>query len=101
MTTIATEKASNHLNFLYGIVAYRLFYFLWGSTLPVFMTMERLLHPTAVLIGIVFIGQNPPDDPDFYMKPFIMIDFLCHYLFMILAFILYRKEMWRRQHQPS
>ena len=52
-------------------------------------------------LDIIFIGQNPPNDPDFYMKPFIMIDFLCHYLFMILAFILYRKEMRRRQHQPS
>ena len=293
MTTIATEKASNQLYFLYGIVAYGLFYSLWGCTIPVFMTMERLLHPTAVLIAtsvaelalfcflfrkpklidikwipfvgiiilptvisylvlqaeihlfpdiptsaeqlakhhvskpvmdnlrfwtdiitwfgimvfvwdnyraenrdpnareangksrgfyggilfsitfsrilsiasdmakslwtvfpqqlllweiifntlfllltsgavfllvkkrhvvwpfalilllaaisygsshfldIVFARQNPPDDPDFYMKPFIMIDFLCHYLFMIFAFILYRKEMRRRQHQPS
>ena len=293
MTTINNAKDSNHLYFLYGIVAYGCFYLLWGSTLPVFMTMERLLHPTAVLIGksiaelalfcflfrkpklidikwipfigiiilptvisilvlqaeihlfpdiptsaeqlvkhhvskpvmdnlrfwtgiiiwfgimvfvwekyrsenrgpnareangnsrgfyggilfsitftlilslasdvatrlwtvfpkqlllweiifntffllltfgtvfllvkkrhavwpfalilllaaisncsnhfldIIFAGQNPPDDPDFYMKPFIMIDFLCHYLFMILAFILYLKEMRRRQHQPS
>lgn len=293
MTTIATEKASNHLNFLYGIVAYGLFYFLWGSTLPVFMTMERLLHPTAVLIGksvaelalfcylfrkvklldiklipfigiiilptvfsylllqaeihffpgiptsaeqlakyhvskpiidnlrfwtniitclgiivfvwdkyhsenrdpntreangksrdfyggilfsitftlilslasdvatrlwtvfpkqlllweiifntffllltfgtvfllvkkrhvvwpfalilllaaisncsnhfldIIFAGQNPPDDPAFFMKPHILIDVLCNYLFLLLAFILYLKEMRRRQHQPS
>ncbi len=101
MTTIATEKASNQLYFLYGIVAYGLFYLLWGSTLPVFITMERLFHPTAVLIGIVFARQNPPDDPAFFMKPHILIDVLCNYLFLLLAFILYRKEMRRRQHQPS
>ena len=51
MTTINNANDSKHLYFLYGIVAYGLFYLLWGSTLPVFMTMERLLHPTAVLIG--------------------------------------------------
>ena len=51
MTTINNAKDSNHLYFLYGIVAYGCFYLLWGSTLPVFMTMERLLHPTAVLIA--------------------------------------------------
>ena len=51
MTTINNANDSKHLYFLYGIVAYGLFYSLWGCTLPVFMTMERLLHPTAVLIG--------------------------------------------------
>ena len=51
MTTANNANDSKHLYFLYGIVAYGLFYLLWGSTLPIFMTMERLLHPTAVLIG--------------------------------------------------
>ncbi len=65
------------------------------------LLLAAISYGSSHFLDIVFARQNPPDDPSFYMKPHILIDILCNYLFLLLAFILYRKEMRRQQHQLS